>query len=82
MSRTHIFLRRIHAQLEGARKDIWDRPDEDVTMRKRPTSLGQLLGKSKWEKPLSDWITATGVDLVGQGMVDKEVERVDRNDGW
>jgi hypothetical protein len=42
----------------------------------------QLLGKSKWEKPLADWITATGVGLVGQDMVDKEDERVERNDGW
>jgi hypothetical protein len=43
---------------------------------------GQLLGKSKWEKPLADWITATGVGLVGQEMRDKEAERVERNDGW
>jgi hypothetical protein len=49
---------------------------------KRPTSLGQLLGKSKWEKPLADWITATGVGLVDQEMRDKKAERVERNDGW
>jgi hypothetical protein len=66
----------------GARKDFWDRPDEDDKIRKRPTSVGQLLGKSKWEKPLADWITATGVGLVGQDRVDKEDERVERNDGW
>jgi hypothetical protein len=39
-------------------------------------------GKSKWEKPLADWITATGVGLVGQDRVDKEDERVERNDRW
>jgi hypothetical protein len=50
-------------------------------MRKRPTSLGQLLGKAKWEKPLADWIPATGVGLVGQDRGDKEAERVERNDG-
>jgi hypothetical protein len=34
------------------------------------------------EKPLADWITATGVGFVGQDRVDKEDERVERNDGW
>jgi hypothetical protein len=82
MSRTHVFLRCMHPKLGGARKDIWDRPDEDGRMRKRPTSLGQLLGKSKWEKPLADWITATGVGFVGPDMLDKEEERIERNDGW
>jgi hypothetical protein len=67
MSRTHVFLRCMHPKLEGARKDIWDRPDEDGKIRKRPTSVGQLLGKSKWEKPLADWITPTGVGLVVLG---------------
>jgi hypothetical protein len=73
-----VFLRCMHPNLEGARKDIWDRPDKDGRMRKRPTSLSQLLGKSKWEKPLADWIMATGVGLVGQEMGDKEAERVER----
>jgi hypothetical protein len=91
MSRTHVGLRSMHPNLDGARKDIWDRPDEAGRMRKRPTSLDQLLGK--WETPLPDRITATGVDLVGQEMVDKEDERVERmmggdgshffkNNGW
>jgi hypothetical protein len=47
MSRTHIFLRCTHPKLEQARKDIWDRPDEEGIIMKRPTSVGQLLGKSK-----------------------------------
>jgi hypothetical protein len=64
MSRTHVFLKCSHPKLESARKAIWDRLDEDGKMRKRPTSLGQLLGKSKWEKPLVDWIIATRVGLV------------------
>jgi hypothetical protein len=51
-------------------------------MRKLETSLGQFLGKSKWEKPLADWIMATAVGLISQEMVDKQVERVERNDGW
>jgi hypothetical protein len=72
----------VPTSFSGARKDFWDRPDEDGKIRKRPTSVGQLLGKSKWEKPLADWITATGVGLVGQDRVDKEDERVERNDGW
>jgi hypothetical protein len=37
MSRTHVFLRCMHPKLEGARKDFWDRPDEDGKIRKRPT---------------------------------------------
>jgi hypothetical protein len=77
-----VFLSCIHPNLEGARKDIWARPGENGRMRKRPTSVGQLIGKSEWEKPLADWITATGVGLVGQDMVDKEDERVERNNGW
>jgi hypothetical protein len=72
----------MHPKLEGARKDFWDRPDEHGKIRNRPTSVGQLLGKSKWEQPLADWITATGVGLVGQDRVDKEDARVERNDGW
>jgi hypothetical protein len=82
MSRTHVFLRCMHPKLEGARNDFWDRPDEDGKIRKRPTSVGQLLGKLKWEQPLADGITATGVGLVGQDRVEKEDERVERNDGW
>jgi hypothetical protein len=68
--------------LLGARKDIWDRPDKDGRQGKRPTSLGQLLGKSKWEKPLADWTAATSVSLVSQERRDKEAERVERNGGW
>jgi hypothetical protein len=82
MSRTHIFLRCTHPKLEQARKDIWDRPDEDGIIMKRPTSVGQLLGKAKWEKRLADWIMATGVGLLGRGLHDFEAERVERNDGW
>jgi hypothetical protein len=33
MSRTHVFLRCMHPKLEGARKDFWDRPDEDGKIR-------------------------------------------------
>jgi hypothetical protein len=44
----------MHLKLEQARKDIWDWPDEGGVIMKRPTSVGQLLGKSKWEKHLAD----------------------------
>jgi hypothetical protein len=47
MSRTHIFLRCMHPKLEKARKEIWDWPDEDGKIKKRPTSVRQLLGESK-----------------------------------
>jgi ribonuclease HI len=82
MSRTHVFLRCMHPSLERARKEIWDRPDEEGRIPKRPTSIGQLLGKAKWEKPLADWILATGVGLLGPGKQDYEEERIERNDGW
>jgi hypothetical protein len=72
----------VPTSFSGARKDFWDRPDEDGKIRQRPTSVAQLLGKSKWEKPSADWMTATGVGLVGQDSVDKEDDRVERNDGW
>jgi hypothetical protein len=39
----------------------------------------QLLRMSKWEKPLGDWITATGVGFLGQEMRIKDAERVERN---
>jgi hypothetical protein len=42
----------------------------------------QLLGKAKWEKPLVDWIVATGAGLLGPGKQDYEEERIERNDGW
>jgi hypothetical protein len=44
--------------------------------------VGQLLGKSKREKPLADWIMATGVGLLGNELRDNEADRVERNDGW
>jgi hypothetical protein len=43
--------------------------------------VGQLLGKSKWEKPPADWIMATGVGFLGPENHDLEAERVERNDG-
>jgi hypothetical protein len=82
MSRTHIFPRCMHPKLEKARKEIWDRQDEDGKIKKRPTSVGQLPGKSKWEKPLADWIMAAGVGLLGNELRDNEAERMERNDGW
>jgi hypothetical protein len=82
MSRTHISLKCMHPKLEKARKGVWDRPGEDCKIKKRPTSMGQFLGKSKWEKPLADWIMATGVGLLGNELRDNGAERVERNDGW
>jgi ribonuclease HI len=82
MSRTHVFLRCMHPELESARKEIWERPDEDGRKGRRPRSVGQLLGKAKWEKPLADWVVATRVGLLGPRKEDYEEERVERNDGW
>jgi hypothetical protein len=58
------------------------RPGKDGRKGKRPKSLGQLLGKAKWEEPLADWIVATGAGLLGQGWWDGETGRVEKNDGW
>jgi hypothetical protein len=82
MSRTHVFLRCMYPDLESTRKEIWKRPDEGCRKGRRPRSVGQLLGKAKWEKPLADWIVATGVGLLGPRKEDYEEERVERNDGW
>jgi hypothetical protein len=68
--------------LEGARKDVWDCPEKDGMKGTRPTSLGRLVRKSKWEKPLADWMPATGVGLVGPEMCDTEAPRVGRKYGW
>jgi hypothetical protein len=81
VSRARVFLRCMHPELENARKEIWERP-EDGPKGKRPRSIDQLLGKAKWENPLADWIVVTGVGLLGHGKQDFEAERVERNDGW
>jgi hypothetical protein len=78
----HTFLRCIHPKLETAREDIWDRPDKDGKIKIQPAPAGQLLGKSKWEKPLADWIMATGVGLLDNELRDNEALRVERNDEW
>jgi hypothetical protein len=49
---------------------------------KRPTSVGKLLGKSKWEQRLPDWIMATVVGFLGNKLRDFEAERVERKNGW
>jgi hypothetical protein len=72
----------MHPKLENARIEIWERPDEDSQKGRRPTSVGQLLEKLKWEKPLADWIMATGVGLLSRELHDPETQRVERNDGW
>jgi hypothetical protein len=72
----------MHPSLESARKAIWDRGDEDGRIPTRPRSIGQLLGKAKWEKLLADEIVATGVGLLGPGKQDHEEEQIERNDGW
>jgi hypothetical protein len=82
MFQTHIFFRCTHPKLEQARNGIWDRPDEEGIIMTRPTSVGQLLGKSQWEKRLPDWIMTTGVGLLGCAIRDFEAERVERYDGW
>jgi hypothetical protein len=61
---------------------IWDRPDEEGEIMKRPTSVGQLLGKSKWEEWLPYWIMGAGVGLLSSELQDFEAERAERNDGW
>jgi hypothetical protein len=82
MSRTHLFLRCMHPESESARKEIWERPDEDGQKGIWPQSVGQRHGKATWEKPPADWIAATGVGLLGPGKQDFEAERIEKNDGW
>jgi hypothetical protein len=49
---------------------------------KRPPSVGHLVGKSKWEKRLTDWIRGCGVGLLGSEVRDFEAEWRERNDRW
>jgi hypothetical protein len=72
----------MHSELESPRKEICERPDEDGRRGRRPRSVGQLLGTAKWEKPVVDWIVASGVGLLGPRKHDIEAERVERNDEW
>jgi hypothetical protein len=44
----------MHPELESARKELWERPDEDGRKGRQPRSVGQPLGKPKWEKPVGD----------------------------
>jgi hypothetical protein len=62
-------------------RHFWDRPDKDGMKGKRPISLGQLIEKSRREKPVAVWITATSLGLVGQEIRDKEAKWVERNEG-
>jgi hypothetical protein len=73
---SHPCIFTMHPDLEGARKEIWERPDKDGRIARRPSSVGQLLGKAKWEKPLADWIVATGVGLLGPAKQDS------KQNGW
>jgi hypothetical protein len=70
----------MHPQLENARIEIWEWPDEDGQTGRRLTSVGQLLGKSKWKKPLADWIMVTGVGLLSHELHGPESQKVGRND--
>jgi hypothetical protein len=64
----------MHHKLEKARKEIWDRPDDQETANFGGTASGEVeVGKA--------WIMATGVGLLGNELRDNETERVERNDG-
>jgi hypothetical protein len=78
----HPWIFTMRSDLEIARKAPWGRPDEDGRISRRPTSIGHLLGKAKWEKPRADWFVTTGVGLRGPAKQDYGEERVEKNDGW
>jgi hypothetical protein len=81
MSRTHVVLQGMHPTLEHARKEIRERPDEKGRKGERTKLVGQLLGKSKREKPLYDWIIATGLGLLGPMLRDLVAGRLEKDDG-
>jgi hypothetical protein len=73
----------MHApEIRKRKKRYLERPDENGRKGQRPKLVGQLLGKSKWEKRLVDWIVATGVGFLGLEMCYLEDERMGRNDAW
>jgi hypothetical protein len=61
-SGTQVFVRCMHPKLEKVLEKIWDLPEQDSKINRRSTSVGELLLKSKWEKPLT--ATAGGQDIM------------------
>jgi hypothetical protein len=49
------------------KKRDWEQPDENGRKGRKPRSVGQLLGKAKWEKLLAEWTVATGAGYLGLG---------------
>jgi hypothetical protein len=60
-----VFLRCKHPISPNARIRIWDHPDANGWKGQRQWSVRRLLGKSKWEKPLADWMIDTALGFVG-----------------
>jgi hypothetical protein len=50
--------------------------------KRSTTKISGSIGKSKWEKPIADWLIAAGVDCLGPKNHDLEAKGVERNDGW
>jgi hypothetical protein len=69
MSWTHLSPRCTHQRLENARNDSCDLSTEEGIIMIRLTSVGQLLGKSKWEKRLPDSIMTYEVGLLGYELI-------------
>jgi hypothetical protein len=62
-------------------REIGDRPDEDGEWRIGHVG-GTVPGELQWDKPLADWIRATGVDLLGNEFRGNDAGRLESSDGW
>jgi hypothetical protein len=61
--------------------DIWHSPNEHGRHGQNRW-VSYLFGKLNGEKPVVDWIMATGIGVLWPETHDLEAERVERNDGW
>jgi hypothetical protein len=70
------FLRCMHPDLETARKEIWERPDQDGRIARRQTSVGHLVGKAsdKHHSPIRSWQLVWGY----WGLPNS----ISKQDGW
>jgi hypothetical protein len=78
MTRTHVLLRCV--AFEEFRRETWTDPlTGEFT---RPSSIGQLLGNPRWEKRLLKFLQRTKIGRIGPDLIDDEVRRVTRYEGW
>jgi hypothetical protein len=65
---------------EEFRRETWTDPlTGEFT---RPSSIGQLFGNPRWERRLLKFLQRTKVGRIGPDLIDDEIRRVTRYEGW